>query len=222
LPGFVAASPIALPIVIVHIMTRIFVILLSLLHARTLVSAVDPRIHDVNNQGASSAESVPAIPNAENATAIQTVDQQRPYPRFWIPRVGSTFQIVLSGVVDLDHAILVPSHVDVFDIDLFDTSRNTIMGLKIRGKKVICYFSAGTSENWRPDYNEISPQLQGASLPLWPGEKWLDIRREETFEIMRKRIRRASEIGCDAIDPDNMGKDSLQVLAWEFKRLIWV
>jgi hypothetical protein len=199
-------------------MTRILVLFLSLLHTTTL-SALAPRIHDVRDQDTLSAASVPGNGRVvKNATAIQTVvDQQSPSSKFWIPRVGSAFQIVLSGVVDLDNTILVPSHVEVFDIDLFDTSRNTISGLKIRGKKVICYFSAGTSENWRPDYKDISPRLQGARLPLWPGEKWLDIRKEETLEIMKKRISRAKDIGCDAIDPDNMGKANRRPsLAWEF------
>lgn len=72
------------------------------------------------------------------------------------------------------------------------------------GKKIICYFSAGTSEVWRPDYHLFKVQDQGANLPLWPGEKWLNVRSPDVWQIMQRRIKFAGQQGCDAIDPDNM------------------
>jgi hypothetical protein len=84
-------------------------------------------------------------------------------PRWlWKPQVGSKFQIVLSGIVVIDSkSTLVPEHVDIWDIDLFDTDRATIELFKARGKKIICYFSAGTSEAWRPDFKKFQAKDQG-------------------------------------------------------------
>jgi hypothetical protein len=126
----------------------------------------------------------------------------------WQPKVGEPFQIVLSMIVDGNSTAipLQPPNVNIFDVDLFDTSKATIQALKGMGKKVICYFSAGTSEDWREDFKLFKADQLGAGLPMWKGERWLDIRQPEIFEIMKKRMTLAKEKGCDAVDPDNMGK----------------
>ena len=53
----------------------------------------------------------------------------------------------------------------VIDIDLWDnydpvTKRNNISELA-KTKRVICYFSAGSRENWRPDAGEFNPEDYG-------------------------------------------------------------
>jgi hypothetical protein len=124
----------------------------------------------------------------------------------WKPRVKSKFQIILSAAVEVNAGRPPTPDVDIWDLDLFYHSKKEFDDLKRMGKKVICYFSAGTSEDWRADFKEFRTQDQGAKLPLWPGEKWLDIRRPEVWKVMQKRIKFAHEQGCDAIDPDNMGE----------------
>jgi hypothetical protein len=125
----------------------------------------------------------------------------------WQPKVSTTFQMILSGIVDIDpHAPSVEPDVEIYDVDLFNTPRDSVLALQQLGKKVICYFSAGTSEDWRPDYSSFPEKAKGAKLPDWPGERWLDIRKEEVFNVMKSRIKRAADLGCDAIDPDNMGR----------------
>src|SRR6201992_493329 len=103
------------------------------------------------------------------------------FGRVWRPRVGQEFQIVLSASVDADrsHGPIVPEYAQIFDVDLFDNTAETIRQLKRSGKKVICYFSAGTSETWRPDFKQFRDEDQAAPLPMWPGERWLDIRSRE-------------------------------------------
>lgn len=39
----------------------------------------------------------------------------------------------------------------VYDVDLFDTTTAQIAEYKKQGKKVVCYFSAGSFEDWRND-----------------------------------------------------------------------
>jgi hypothetical protein len=128
-------------------------------------------------------------------------------PAVWQPELKAPFQIILNNIVDVN-AELIP-HVDIYDVDLWETSKASIERLKEKGKKVICYFSAGTSEAWRQDYSQFEDADKGSCMDNWPGEKWLDIRRDHVFEIMQTRIKMAWEKGCDAIDPDNVGKLSM-------------
>ncbi len=95
-------------------------------------------------------------------------------------------------------------NVDVYDVDLFDTSSSTIAALKASGKTVVCYFSAGSSEEWRSDFNQFTSNEQGKALDGWEGERWLDVRSQNVFNIMKARIDLALAKGCDAVEPDNM------------------
>jgi hypothetical protein len=122
----------------------------------------------------------------------------------WQPAPASKIQMILSGTVTVDDN-LSPKNVDIFDIDLFDNSASTVSALRSRGIKVICYFSAGTEEDWRPDYSQFQPSDLGDGLPDWQGEKYLNLRSDNVLNIMKARIQMASQNGCDAIDPDNMG-----------------
>jgi len=91
----------------------------------------------------------------------------------------------------------------VYIIDLFDNSPEIIKALNNRGSLVICYFSAGTWEEWRPDAGEFPPETIKKPLENWPGERWLDVRNEAVREVMKKRLDLAADKGCDGVDPDN-------------------
>lgn len=105
--------------------------------------------------------------------------------------------------------------VDMYDIDLFDTSAEQIQALKSAGSVVVCYFSAGTYEGWRPDWQTYFPYItngsySGNAAPFaakmsdWD-ERWLDIRElEQLAPIMRGRLQLAVDKGCDAVEPDNV------------------
>lgn len=98
----------------------------------------------------------------------------------------------------------VEQNIMVYNVDLFDVTKRFIDKVHNQSKKVICYFSAGTYENWRPDADNFSTSLLGNGLNYWPGERWLDIRSVEVVEIMKKRIEYAASKRCDAVDPDNV------------------
>ena len=91
------------------------------------------------------------------------------------------------------------------DIDLFDTSKEIIGKLHSNGIRVVCYFSAGSWEEWRPDAYHFPSELLGSGLAGWPGEKWLDIRRLDLLgSIMSARLDLAKQKDCDGVDPDNV------------------
>jgi hypothetical protein len=123
----------------------------------------------------------------------------------WQPEVGAKIQMMISAVPKVDES-LVPTDVPIFDVDLFEAPASTVSALHEKGIKVICYFSAGTGEDWRSDYSQFKSSDLGAGLPDWQGEKYLNLRSDNVLRIMQARIKKAAELGCDGIDPDNMGK----------------
>ncbi len=117
----------------------------------------------------------------------------------WSPKLDSTFQLQFAG--DFDPSI----DADIYDLDLFGTSKETIAALHAKGKNVVCYTSVGSWENWRPDKDTFPSAIIGKDYHGWPGEKWLDIRRIDALGlILQKRFDHAKEKGCDAIEPDNI------------------
>ena len=116
----------------------------------------------------------------------------------WHLKVGDSFQIQLNGKLDTKVSA------NVYDIDLFDTTAAQIAFLKRTNRKVVCYFSAGSGENWRPDFSKFSPKDLGKPLEGWQGENWLDIRSSAVRQVMRARMDLAVRKGCDGVDPDNV------------------
>lgn len=113
------------------------------------------------------------------------------------PSMTDTWQWQLSGELNTNY------NATLYDIDLFDAA-SKIAELKASGKKVICYFSAGTSEDWRLDFANFQPADMGNIVDDWEGERWLDIRSENVKAIMQKRLDLARSEGCDGVEPDNM------------------
>lgn len=104
-----------------------------------------------------------------------------------------------------DNNPVVQPDVSVFDIDMFLHQNTTVIAnLQKLGKKVICYFSAGSYEPNRPDSYKFSQADLGKALDGWPNERWLNISSPSVREIMAARVEIASQMGCDAIDPDNV------------------
>ena len=121
-----------------------------------------------------------------------------PPSTIWRPAPGTTWQWQLSGTLD-------PSlPVAVYDVDLYETSAAQISALRASGKKVICYFSAGSYEPGRPDSASFPAAVKGRVMDGWPDERWLDIRASAVRELMAARIALAQTKGCDAVEPDNV------------------
>jgi len=116
----------------------------------------------------------------------------------WPARAGLTWQIQLEGALARDAAVA------AWDVDLFDTTRPEIAALGRAGAAVICYFSAGSWEDWRPDRDAFPIAARGATLAGFDDERWLDIRRADVRAALAARLDHARDHGCDAVDPDNV------------------
>ncbi len=117
----------------------------------------------------------------------------------WRPSPGTSWQWQLSGSIDTSF------DVEMYDIDLFDVPVATITDLKASGRAVICYFSAGSWEDWRPDAGDFDAVVLGNPLDGWPGERWVDIRRLDLLgPILEARLDLAHSKGCTGVEPDNV------------------
>lgn len=68
---------------------------------------------------------------------------------------------------------------------------------------VLCYVNIGAIEQYEADYSSFPQDAIGNSYEDYP-EGWIDVRREDVVEFMKKRLVKAAEIGCDGIDADNI------------------
>ncbi len=158
---------------------------------------VTPQINPPVSNHQHSDNSVPDVPQ----TDIPLLTQIPPpilQGKWYKPPVMSTWHWQLQGQLDTDYAV------DIYDIDLLDTPKTTIQSLQQRGKRVLCYFSAGTYENWRADAPQFPASSLGKPLADWEGERWLDIRNPDIRPILLKRLDLAASKGCDGVEPDNV------------------
>ena len=118
--------------------------------------------------------------------------------KVWRPQPGASWQWQLTGKVDTSFAV------DAYEIDGFDNGAAVVDRIHGRGAKAICYISAGSWENWRPDAGAFPDSVKGRSNG-WSGEKWLDIRRREILRpIMDRRLDMCAAKGFDAVEPDDV------------------
>lgn len=117
---------------------------------------------------------------------------------YWKPKGKMSWQIQFSGTQDTS------IQAAVYFIDAVDSPATRISQIHSQGQKAVCYFSAGTFENWRPDAASFPASVKGSAVGGWPGENWLDIRQISILKpIMQKRIAVAKQKGCDGVMIDN-------------------
>ncbi|MGP3930500.1 endo alpha-1,4 polygalactosaminidase [Nonomuraea sp. KM88] len=123
----------------------------------------------------------------------------------WQPALRTSWQWQLSSLPAKPYP-----NVQMFDIDGFDAAEDgTIVASLKAGRPdrgLVCYISAGTFEDWRPDAGRFPEEVLGSPLEEWEGERWLDIRAYTGTlgEIMKTRLDMCKAAGFDAVEPDNV------------------
>lgn len=125
-------------------------------------------------------------------------DGSPPAGNWWKPVAGLSWQWQIGGGT-IDPTLAV----NVFDID-WEEDASVVAQLHQASKKVICYVSVGSWEDWRPDASAFPAAVLGKDYPGWPGEKFVDIRAQALRDIMAKRLDVCKSKGFDAVEPDNM------------------
>ena len=155
-------------------------------------------------QGSDSPPATPSAPNSAVPQPEPDIEQSEPDIEesgsdIWQPPPGTTWQWQLKETIDTSFDVA------MYDIDLFDTPQATIDQLHNDGRIVICYFSAGSWENWRDDASAFPEEVLGKALDGWPDEKWLDIRQiDQLAPVMTARLDLAVTKQCDGVEPDNV------------------
>ncbi|WP_432943041.1 endo alpha-1,4 polygalactosaminidase [Kribbella sp. CA-253562] len=139
---------------------------------------------------------------ADSAAVPPPVDTASTQPRSgsgWVPEQGTAWQWQLSGTLDL--TVDVP----VYDVDGEKTSAEQVAELHSKGRRVICYVSVGSYEDFRPDQAQFPAAVLGKPMDGWPDERWLDIRQwDELKPLLAARFDQCKAKGFDAIEPDNV------------------
>ena len=153
------------------------------------------------------ATSTSAPPSASSApTDAPPTETASPAKEIWLPPLDSSFSWQLGNSEEIHTEF----DVVIFDLDAFETEASLISSLHSEGKKVFCYISVGSWEDWREDAADFPSQIIGKDYYGWPGENWLDIRQIDLLApIMRARLDMCAEKGFDGVEPDNMN------LHWE-------
>ncbi len=120
-------------------------------------------------------------------------------PSIWKPTPGTTWNWQLDSVPEGDF-----EDVAVYDIDYEDATKADVTRLHAAGKKVICYVSVGSWEEWREDADTFPAEILGDDYDGWEGEKWLDIRNPKLYPILQERLDLCKEKGFDGVEPDNI------------------
>lgn len=137
----------------------------------------------------------PSVATERNAALPEPV----PCEGCWIPGMETSWQIQFAGRLD-------PSFdVEMYEVDMFDTSPKVVSDLHADGRRVVCYISAGSWERWRPDADAFPKAVLGDELDGWPGERWIDIRRLRVIKpLLRDRIELCKAKGFDSVEFDNV------------------
>ncbi|MFF9410569.1 endo alpha-1,4 polygalactosaminidase [Streptomyces anandii] len=120
----------------------------------------------------------------------------------WHPALRTSWNWVLSSVQTPYR------NVQMYDVDGFNNSAADVSSLHNAGIKAVCYISAGSYEDWRPDASQFPASVLGKSNG-WPGEKWLDVRDVQKPDsvlrsIMDARLDMCRTKGFDMVELDNV------------------
>lgn len=146
---------------------------------------------------AAATVALPPLPASADPTADGSAALSAPVP-------GEEWQWMLNKVPSAANLAATPA-VTAWDIDGFDSSASDVAAIHALPALAVCYISAGSWENWRPDAGDFPSSVKGKNLDGWVGEKWLDIRKISVLEpIMAARMEMCRDKGFDAVEADNV------------------
>jgi hypothetical protein len=125
--------------------------------------------------------------------------RRTPAQPIWRPPPDTTWQWQLTTPVDQE------VDAELFNIDAVETPARVVAALRARGRRVICYMSAGSVERWRPDASDFPAAVRGRTLEGWPDERWLDVRRLDLLApIIERRLDGCRAKRFDGVEFDNV------------------
>jgi Glycoside-hydrolase family GH114/Fibronectin type III domain len=163
----------------------------------------------------------PADPGCTSASDDDETDPPPTggFPTRWMPTGSPTMYWQITGSYTSTAWNTRSGGVQVVDID-YQNSTATHVSTFLNAdpdRRAVCYMSAGTAENFRPDYQAIldidqarrnagdSNGILGAVLPEWQDERWFDPQDFQYYKhIIQARIDTCKAKGFQAVEFDNM------------------
>ena len=170
-------------------------------------SGLTPGVHTVTVTAKNAAGS--AVP-ATYTWTVAALPAPVSCPACYHPPLATTWQWQLNpdaGATGINSGIVA----DMYDIDGFDNSAATVAtlhglpGTSVAHRSVLCYWSAGTLENWRPDVASFPATLLGNTYPGFANERWFDIRQLSVLgPLLEARMDMCKAKGFDGFEFDNV------------------
>jgi len=156
-------------------------------------------ILDQNPAGATPSDQEPGDMNTypgegQNGDGTNVADD------WWKPKASDnlTWQWQLQGEIDTTFPV------QVYNIDI-EAPQQKIDELLARDIKIICYFSAGTVEYFRSDFDQFPQEIVGEGYEDLPDEQWIDYALIDSLApIMRARLDKCKAKGFHAVEIDNV------------------
>ncbi|KAK3901559.1 glycoside hydrolase superfamily [Staphylotrichum tortipilum] len=143
-------------------------------------------------------------------SARATWAQRQVPPEF---KVGVKWQIEIQNTLD-PIAPIQPTDAVVWDLDLYHIARTPAVVDHLRTSNsntvLICYFNAGLAQKSDCDYaskwehSGLLGNVYDVNNPEFRDERWVNIKNQTAVDWMKARITLARDLGCDAVDPDNI------------------
>lgn len=131
--------------------------------------------------------------------AARDAGDMQAQPDAGVVQAGMSLQYQITGSVDTG------VDADMFVVDLFDASAQSVAKLHAAGRVVIAYVSVGSFEPWREDAGSFARTAIGDALAGYPDESWLDIRSADVRARIEARFDRARDKGFDGVFASTLG-----------------
>ena len=170
-------------------LTALVAVALVLLLAAALLI---PRLVPDSGAGDESGDETVVGTEASGSSPARTGER-------WSPEPGRPWQWQLAGTP------AVVGGVGIYGMDGQETPENAVRDFADGGLRTICYVSAGSVEDWRPDAHRFPDAVIGKPMEGWKGESWLDIRRLDVLlPVQAARMDQCARKGFDAVEADNV------------------
>ncbi len=143
---------------------------------------------------------------------------------WWKPGPIKKFQIIHASDMDeVREKVKKDTQVLTFELDsLVEDFEGTEVADYVHslGAKLICYTSEGYQKSHHDEAqypedakggNICRKEIFGKCVSWWPGEKWGNPKKESLKKFLHGRFKKAKELGCDGVEPDNMDQHSNDV-----------
>ncbi len=159
----------------------------------------EKQINTGDNYKVNQYKKTSTIAPIQNKKSTTSVDASAEPKYFYNQAYIENFQVdSLSDILNAKDSYVL---LDPFDDE---NIRKNIAKIKRKNNLVGCYISVGTIENWRNDFNLLKNNIAKKEWDNWEGEYFVAKIDDNLLDVMKSRIDKMKNWGCDFVELDNM------------------